>query len=229
MARWALRLGVVVLGMVGVLAVVGVAYAHTEVTAEPAVAGATNAVLTFEAAAESPTAGISSVRIVLPEGIAPSDVTLKSGPSGWKLTATTDGYTVGGATLPQGRDAVHAVTVTRLPNATRLVFKALVNYSNGTVDRWIEEPTTANPNPDNPAPVLELEPAPTPPPTTAAPAPTSAPPTIAPGSSPAAAASSGESSGSPWLWWLLGAVAVALLVGGLALMRRRRAGQGPAA
>ena len=231
MARWFLRTGAVVLGLVGAVAWAGVAYAHVEVSAQPAIAGSENAVVTFEAAAESSTAGISSVRIVLPEGIVPTDVTLKTGPAGWTLTPTADGYTVGGPALPRGRDAVHAVTVTRLPDATRLVFKALVNYSDGSVDRWIEEPTTANPNPDNEAPVLELQPGPRPATLTATPttaAPTTAPPIVGATTADAIPPPGGidESGGNPWLWWLLGGVALAAIIGVVAA-RRRRTGEEP--
>lgn len=226
MARWCLRTGAVMLGLVVAVAWAGVAHAHVEVSAQPAVAGSENAIVTFEAAAESSTAGISSVRIVLPQGIAPTEVTLRTGPVGWTLTPTADGYTVGGPTLPRGRDVVHAVTVTRLPDATRLVFKALVNYSDGSVDRWIEEPTTANPNPDNEAPVLELQPGPRPTTPTAAPT-TAAPTSAAPNTAVAVTTPPEESGGIPWLFWLLGGIAlVAAVVGGVAMMRRRT-GDGP--
>ncbi len=222
-----MRAGAVFVGLICALVVPGVAHAHVEVSAQPATAGAANAVITFEAAAESSTAGIASVRIVLPEGIAPGDVTLKTGPSDWTLMPTADGYTVGGPTLPRGRDAVHSVTVARLPDATRLVFKALVNYSDGTVDRWIEEPTAANPNPDNEAPILQLQPGPRPATPTAAP--TTAPPTVGATTADAIPPRGGtdESGGNPWLWWLLGALALAAVVAGIALMRRRRTGEGP--
>jgi hypothetical protein len=226
MARRCLRTSAVMLGLVGAVAWAGVAYAHVEVSAQPAVAGSENAIVTFEAAAESSTAGISSVRIVLPQGIAPTDVTLKTGPAGWTLTPTADGYTVGGPTLPRGRDAVHAVTVTRLPDATRLVFKALVNYSDGSVDRWIEEPTTANPNPDNEAPVLELRPGPRPATPTAAPT-TAAPTSAAPTTAVAVTTPPEESRGIPWLWWLLGGIALAAAVIGGVVAMRRRTGEGP--
>ncbi|HUO48951.1 MAG TPA: YcnI family protein [Acidimicrobiales bacterium] len=43
-----------------------------------------------------------------------------------------------------------------------LVFKALQTYSSGEIVRWIEVPVSGQPEPDNPAPVLTLEPASTP-------------------------------------------------------------------
>ena len=152
----------VVVGFIAALAVAGVAYAHTEVEIEPAVAGSVNAVMTVNAAAESTSAGIASVRVVLPAGMTASALTLSSGPPGWTLTPTRDGYSVGGPPLPAGDDAVHAVTIARLPEDTRLVFKTLVTYTDGNVDRWIEEPSTANPRPANPAPGRNAGPQPQP-------------------------------------------------------------------
>jgi Domain of unkown function (DUF1775) len=222
MGRWAGRLAAVAVGTVAALTVATAAFAHVEVEADPAVAGAANAVLTFSAEAESPTSGIKSVEIVLPAGIAPADVTLTKAPAGWKLRPTATGYVVAGAALPKGKNAVHAVRVTRLPNQTTLVFKALVTYANGDIDRWIEEPSTANPNPDHPTPILKLKAGPSP---TAAPT-TTVPPTTAPAVtasvtlSPAAATPSGSSA---WVWWVLIALLVAAAVLAVLLARRRRA------
>jgi uncharacterized protein YcnI len=43
-----------------------------------------------------------------------------------------------------------------LPQAERMVFKALQTYANGEVVRWIEEPVQGQDEPERPAPVLEL-------------------------------------------------------------------------
>jgi uncharacterized protein YcnI len=45
-----------------------------------------------------------------------------------------------------------------LPEAERLVFKALQTYDDGEVVRWIEEPVEGGERPEHPAPVLELAP-----------------------------------------------------------------------
>lgn len=233
MGRWAARLGAVVagaaVGLAAAMVIPGIAYAHVHVEAEPAVAGARNAVLTFEAAAESRTAGVASVRIVLPEGISPSDVTLADAPAGWTLTPGSDGYTVGGPALPVGQDAVHSVRVAQLPDSTELVFKALVNYSDGGVDRWIEEPSEANPNPENPAAVLRLAPNPNPAPETTEAGPTT-PATTPPAAvmpsataSPEAAAPDDNGSGTAWVWWLAAAVVIGSGIAVVLLRRRNRA------
>jgi uncharacterized protein YcnI len=229
MRRWGTRLSAALVGgTVGVLALAGTAFAHVEVSADNPQAGATNVVVTFDAAAESDSAGITKIEVVLPEGITTDQVTLDDAPSGWTLKTTSKGYTVGGKALGVGTNAEHSVTIARLPNEESLVFRTLVTYANGDVDRWIEPPTASNPDPANPAPVLELEPA-APAPTTAAP--TTAAPTIVGGTTndvitaaptPPAAAP-GDDDGPSW-WWLLGLALVAAVVVAVVMMRRRGAG-----
>jgi uncharacterized protein YcnI len=46
-----------------------------------------------------------------------------------------------------------------LPEAARMVFKALQTYANGEVVRWIEEPVEGGEEPEHPAPMLKLAPA----------------------------------------------------------------------
>lgn len=228
------KIAAVAAGVVlGAVALAGSAWAHTQVTAKPAQALATNAELSFSAAAESSKAGIASVRVVLPAGIAPADVTYVSGPSGWALAATADGFQVAGKTLPVGTDAKFKVKVKQLPNVRSIAFKTLVNYSDGSVDRWIEIPSAANPDPANPAPVVKLAAAapgavaasPTLEAASVSPAPSVAPsaqdstgtPAAAPSTAPA---SSGMNAGGWILLGVLAAVAVAL---GVVFARRRSA------
>ena len=146
----------------GAVAFAGNAVAHVEVSGKPAQALAKDAVISFSAEAESASAGIASIRVVLPEGVAPADVTLVSAPAGWQLSATADGFSVAGKALAAHQEAAYAIKIAQLPDATSLAFKTLVNYSNGDVDRWIEIPSASNPSPDNPAPVLKLAAAPSP-------------------------------------------------------------------
>ncbi|MFK4221990.1 DUF1775 domain-containing protein [Streptomyces sp. NPDC019890] len=141
-----------------VLAVAGPAAAHVEVNASDPRALAKNVTLTFTSEAESDTAGIAKLQIVLPEGITPDAVSLKEAPAGWKLTPSKDGYTVGGKALATGTDAVHSITVTQLPDAKSLAFKTIETYGDGKIDRWIELPG-GGAEPENPAPVLALKPA----------------------------------------------------------------------
>jgi hypothetical protein len=201
----------------------GPALAHVEVTADKTQAGATEVTLTFNGEAENPKAGIESERVVLPTGIAPADVTPVKIPSGWTFTRGGDGFTVGGKALKTGTDAVWSVTIAKLPDGqTRLSFKTLETYGDGEISRWIEVQEPGQPEPDNPAPLLTLEPGPSAAaPTSAAPAPTVAvvpAPTTAHAQEPAA-----DTSGSS-TWWIW-VIAVALVAAGgiLFLLRRRGA------
>lgn len=190
------RLGLATVGAVVVLGVAaGPAAAHAEVTASDPRALAENVTLSFTSEAESDTAGIAELRVVLPKGITPDAVTLKDAPKEWKLTATPDGYAIGGPALATGTDAEYSVTVRQLPDEKSLAFKTLETYGDGKVSRWIEVPANGE-KVDNPAPVLELKaaapgakliaPSPSPSPTPSVP---SAQPSATAPSAPAASAS----------------------------------------
>ncbi|MDI2128415.1 DUF1775 domain-containing protein [Yinghuangia seranimata] len=176
------------------------AFAHNEVSASDTHALATDVTLTFGAEAESKTAGITQLQVVLPQGITPSDVTFVEGPDGWKFTPGADGYTLAGPALATGADAEYKVKVRQLPDTTTLVFKTLQTYSDGRIDRWIDPPATGDDHSDSagkPAPALKLQkaapgavpipPSPAAAPSSAAPA-ASAPATSAAPSAPVAAA-----------------------------------------
>lgn len=138
------------------IAFAGPASAHAEVTASNPQALAKDVVLTFTGEAESESGGFTDVRVVLPEGIAPGDVTLDEAPKGWKMKPTEDGYTISGPKLAVGTNAVHKIKVRQLPDAKSLAFKTIETYSDGKVSRWIELPGDG-PEPEEPAPVLELK------------------------------------------------------------------------
>jgi uncharacterized protein YcnI len=234
----ALRNGVlaVVLGVLtGGLALAAPASAHTGVDVEPKVAGSANALVTVSAAAESTTAGITSLKVVLPEGIAPADVTYVSGPAGWSMQPDAEGYVVAGPAVAVGRDAVHEVRVKQLPLTPSLVFKVLQTYTDGRIDRWIEVPSGANAEPEYPAPVVQLAAPPGGFPGGAASGPAPAPTdhggsassaTAGPAVDPATPVSGEDGSALPWL--ILGVAVLAVIAAG-AVLWRRRAGSRPAA
>ncbi|MFF3018528.1 DUF1775 domain-containing protein [Streptomyces sp. NPDC057939] len=229
------------LGAVGALVLLGLAAgpaaAHAGVTASDPRALAENVTLTFESEAESDTAGIAELRVVLPTGIAPDAVTLKEAPKDWKLTATPDGYAIGGPALATGTDAEYSITVRQLPDAKSLAFKTLETYGDGKISRWIEVPGNGE-KVDNPAPVLELKAAapgakPIAPSPSASPTP-SAPPSpqpsatapSAPVASPSGRATGAEEAGSS-TGTVVGVVAAALVLVGAGTfwwMRRSRSG-----
>nr|AHE40337.1 Hypothetical protein pFRL6_250c [Streptomyces sp. F12] len=138
------------------LALAAPAAAHAEVEADKAQALAENVTLSFVSEAESASAGFTEMRVVLPKGIAPGDVTLDEAPKGWKLKATSDGYNVAGPALKAGVDAEHKIKVRQLPNAKEIAFKTIEVYSDGKISRWIELPAGGE-EPEQPAPVLELK------------------------------------------------------------------------
>lgn len=212
-------------GTVAALALAAPASAHVEVSADKAQAGAADVTVTFSAEAESSSSGIASVRVVLPAGIAPDQVSWVSGPNGWALSPAADGYTVAGPALPTGKAAEYAVKVAKLPaGATTLPFKTLVTYGDGHVDRWIEVPAPGAKS-ENPAPQLTLAPAA---PGTGGGAPASAAPAPTTSAAPAtptqtvdqgAKASDG---GSPTWPIVLGVVVLIAALGGYLWYSRRR-------
>jgi uncharacterized protein YcnI len=134
------------------------AAAHVEVESQGAQALAENVRLTFVAESESATAGITELRVVLPEGIEPTDVIYGEGPAGWKFATTADGYSVKGPAVKVGGDVEHSVVVRQLPDVKELAFKTLQTYGDGKVDRWIELGGSGDDHGHgNPAPVLKLK------------------------------------------------------------------------
>jgi hypothetical protein len=211
------------LGLVAAVAVTATpAWAHVQVSADKAQAGATNVTVSFNGEAESTTAGIKSEQVFLPDGISADQVHQGKLPAGWTFTTAPDSFTVAGPALPVGTDAVWSVVIDKLPvNATQLVFKTIETYGNGQVDRWITEQQPGQPEPEHPAPVLKL----------AAATPTTAPPTsavptsAAPGpqtSATSTATSTDGGSGSTWVWWVVGAVVVLAAIATAVVLARRR-------
>jgi hypothetical protein len=226
MRRLTGRVGVIVGAAAAVVAAMaGPASAHVAVSADKPQAGATDVTVTFSAEAESRSAGIVSLRVVLPAGIAPGEVSYVSGPAGWALTAAADGYTIAGPALPVGEDAKYAVKIAKLPaDATSLSFKTLQTYSDGRIDRWIEIPSPGAAEPDNPAPTLTLQPA-----APASASPSASPSAVATQPAPAVLASTAaaepakDSGASTALWWIAAAVVLVVAAAAGLWWRRRQA------
>jgi len=215
-------------GLAVVLAA-GPALAHVEVEATPARALATDALLSLTAEAESGTAGISGLRIQLPPGLVPADLRLASGPAGWRLTGTGGVVTVTGPALPIGRSLRLGIRVRQLPDDRQLVLKTIQSYTDGKQDAWIELPTAAVPEPEQPAPIVRLQaaapgvtavPRATPVPTTAAPTPPTSSPT--PRTSGAAPAADPADDGSVAVWMFGGVLAGIAVLGAIVVAARRR-------
>jgi Domain of unkown function (DUF1775) len=230
--RRSVRAATIIVAAVAVLvAAASPAFAHVEATIDNPQAGATNVTLTLTAEAESATAGISGIEVALPAGITAGQVTLKTGPAGWTMSPTSLGVAIAGNALPVGTDAQTALGIATLPaTATVLVFKTLVTYSDGHIDRWIDETTPGAAEPEHPAPTVSLQPA-VPGAGTSSPAAATAP-TSAASSAPSTPgqAVAGTSGSSP-IGWIIGGVVLLLIlvVAGVLLRRRRAASQPPSA
>jgi Domain of unkown function (DUF1775) len=187
--------------------------------------------LTLTAEAESATAGISTVEVALPAGITANQITLKGGPAGWTMTTTSLGIAIAGDALPVGTDADTELGIAKLPaTATVLVFKTLVTYSDGHVDRWIDETTPGAAEPEHPAPTVSLQPAA--PGSVVTPSSTDTAGTAESNSNasstPAPAAPVADSNSSSPIGWIIGgAVLLAIVIAAVLFLRRRRAGSQP--
>ena len=132
-----------------------------------------------------------------------------------------------GDALVAGADGI---TIDLLPrDRTELPFKTLLRYADGREDAWIELPTDANPDPEQPAPTITVAAAPAVPTTTpsssAAPSPAVSPSAGADTTSStqqeAAAATTQDSSSTGWI--VAGVVVVAVALAGVLWFRRGRA------
>ncbi|GAB3138666.1 YcnI family protein [Micromonospora sonneratiae] len=170
-----LALGAVATGVLGFAAP---ASAHVSVNPSEATQGG-YARLAFRVPTESDTASTTKVEVNLPADAPIASVTTMPVP-GWsvavekrkvdpplevhgsqvteavsKITWTT---TDPDAAIKPGEFQEFPVSMGPLPKADKIVFKTLQTYSDGSVVRWIEEPTGGEES-AQPAPVLKLAPA----------------------------------------------------------------------
>ncbi|SCL19751.1 YcnI family protein [Micromonospora inyonensis] len=175
--RTAAAAAAVVLGAVAtaVLGFAGPASAHVTVNPKEATQGSYGR-FAFRVPNESDTASTVKVEVVLPENAPVGSVSTLPVP-GWTVTVEkrkvdppvevhgsqlsevvsklTWTAAAGGGVRP-GEFQEFPVSLGPLPQTDRMVFKALQTYSDGNVQRWIEEPTAGGEEPESPAPVLTL-------------------------------------------------------------------------
>ena len=210
------------------LALVAPASAHVTVNPNTATPGGYTKV-TFRVPNESDTASTTKLEVNLPADKPVASVSVRPVP-GWtavavksklatpikahdteiteavsKITWTADANSA----IKPGTFQEFDVSLGPLPDSGQMVFKALQTYSDNSIVRWIDEPTTDGTEPEHPAPVLKLA---------AATAPAAAPAT--------APESSGESSSGTDAYGIAGLVAglIALV---LALLAFQRTGRKP--
>jgi uncharacterized protein YcnI len=162
---------------VGLVIAAASASAHVTVHSDQAVAGATDAAITFRVPNEEANAQTTKIQVIFPTDHPLIGVLIKNHP-GWtsdvqtaKLPTpvTTDDGPVsdavsrvtwtGGAITGDNYDDFE-ISAGQVPkDATDLTFKAIQTYSNGDVVSWIDTAPPGAPTPDHPAPVLHLAPA----------------------------------------------------------------------
>ena len=77
--------------------------------------------------------------------------------SGGATTASTAAtITWSGGRIAPGESEEFRVSLGPLPDADRLVFKAIQTYDNGEIVRWIDVPSGGDDKPEHPAPILTL-------------------------------------------------------------------------
>jgi periplasmic copper chaperone A len=181
MPRLLLRLGVVTAVAVTLIAGGGsMAVAHVSVHADEAVQGG-SAELAFRVPTESDIASTVTVQVALPVDTPIAHVAVLP-LAGWTYQVTKaasptpveagHGTTVSEvvsqiewrATSPEtavkpGEYQVFRVAAAPLPETDRLVFKVVQTYTDGQVQRWIEDSVPGEPESEHPAPVLALDPA----------------------------------------------------------------------
>jgi uncharacterized protein YcnI len=115
-----------------------------------------------------------------------------------------------GAAVKPGQFQEFDVSLGPLPEVDRIIFKTLQTYSDGTIVRWIDEPTTDGSEPEHPAPVLKL----------AAAGATDAPAAATASLAPVASAPKGDGDGTPWG---IAGIVLGLIAIGVSLFAVRRA------
>ncbi|MFG2010000.1 YcnI family protein [Micromonospora sp. NPDC048868] len=231
-AAAALALGAVATAVLGFAAP---ASAHVTVNPQEATQGGYSR-FAFRVPNESDTASTTKLEVVLPENAPIGSVSTMPVP-GWtvavekrkvdppvevhgsqlsevvsKLTWTA----TGSAAVKPGQFQEFPVSMGPLPQVETMVFKTLQTYSDGNVQRWIEEPLPGGEEPENPAPVLTL---------------TAAAPSTAPTGTAAPQAAGDDDDDDAGSDDVATGLAVAglvagvggLLLGGLAFSRTRRA------
>jgi uncharacterized protein YcnI len=125
------------------------------------------------------------------------------------VTWTADSEDTG---IQPGQYLDFPVAIGPLPEAAELFFRTLQTYSDGTVSRWIEEPTNGT-EPENPAPSLRLA------------AGASGDGEASPDAAPPEVSSSDDDSGGAAIWLALAGLLAGLgglALGGVAFVRTRQ-------
>jgi len=178
-AAWRAAAAVLGAALIGALTLPAPAAAHVTVDPASAVQGGF-ARIAFRVPTESDTASTTKLEVYPPEN-APVAALATMAVPGWTATVqrrkldkpievhgtpveevvSVITWTAGaGAEIKPGQFLEFPVSLGPLPTVDKMVFKALQTYSDGTIVRWIDEPGADGKEPESPAPVLALVPAP---------------------------------------------------------------------
>ncbi|MEY2472021.1 MAG: hypothetical protein QOK28_1350 [Actinomycetota bacterium] len=137
------------------LAIAAPAFAHVEVSPKSAPKGGSTT-LTFNVEDERDNANEVTVEFYFPDGVTADDIK-PSAPAGWDSVFTVSPGSVRFTHAAPGPDGDQSFTLalTNLPNTDELVWKTIVTYDNGDVDRWIDLQTGSK-EPPHPAAVVKL-------------------------------------------------------------------------
>jgi uncharacterized protein YcnI len=219
------------------LAVAGPASAHVTVNPDTAAQGDYTKIA-FRVPNETDSTDTTKLEVNLPTDTPIASVSLRP-VQGWTAVAvksklakpikTDDGevteaiskitWTAGaGAAIKPGQFQEFELSLGPLPDAGQVVFKALQTYSDGSIVRWIDEPTSDGSEPEHPAPVLKL--------TAASATDTAAAASAAPAvAAVAASGTSADGGGNGGTVWGIAALVVALAGLVLGLLAYRKAAQ----
>lgn len=219
------------------LAVAATASAHVTVSPDSLPQGST-AELTFKVPDEESSANTVELQLQIPTDHPIAQVLAKPVP-GWTIQVhtvklakplTTDDGTFStavdeidwtGGSIAPGQYQDFQISVDPLPSdTTHLDFKAVQTYSNGDVVRWIDLASSADTDPEHPAPVLTLTSASSS--ATASSTPAAAAKTDATASASSGSSSSGDGLGVAGL--VLGAIGAIAGVAALLTARKNRQG-----
>lgn len=156
--------------------VLGAPGARAHVSAEGEATAGERSTVSFRVPNESDTADTTRVKVVFPADHPLAQVTPQAVP-GWTITVTkeklaapldnhgepiTEAVTAvewRAGSIPPGQFQVFGVRIGPLPSGVdELVFKTVQSYSDGSVVRWIDEQEPGLPEPERPAPTLEIHP-----------------------------------------------------------------------
>ena len=206
-----------------------VAWAHVEFDPSVVPAGEV-AHLTLTLENEQSDAGTVKIELVFPKPLTVADVpdsdTWTVTVQGGNIGADATGITWDRSSASPTENPTVKLDLGPIPSgAPQLQFKVLQTYSNGEIDRWIQDWPAGQPEPESPGPVLKVtDLPPTPPTSTTLPSSTAPSATTTTTSSTTTTVATNDKNDDSNAGLIVAIIAAALVIGGTAVwaVRRRR-------